>query len=161
MTYKQSFSILAVSCMMYACTPKTDNPFYSEFQTPFGTPPFNEIKMEHYEPAFQRGMEEQNEIIASIVNNPEAPTFENTIVAFDQSSPILTRVSTVFYGLAGAETNDDIKALSMKLAPIMSEQSDNIMLNAALFDSINAVYQQKDALNLNNEQQQLLAPHSA
>ena len=156
MTFKQSFIILAASCMMYACTPKTDNPFYSEFQTPFGTPPFNEIKMEHYEPAFQRGMEEQNEIIASIVNNPEAPTFENTIVAFDQSSPILTRVSTVFYGLAGAETNDDIKALSMKLAPIMSEQSDNIMLNAALFDRINAVYQQKDELNLNTEQQQLL-----
>ena len=155
MNFKKSVIILAAGCMMFACTTK-ENPFFNEFQTPFGTPPFEEIKMEHYEPAFERGMEEQNEIIASIVNNPEAPTFENTIVAFDQSSPILTRVSMVFYGLAGAETNDDIKALSMKLAPIMSEQSDNIMLNAALFDRINAVYQQKDELNLTTEQNQLL-----
>ncbi len=156
MNIKKPLFILAASFMICACATKTENPFYSEFQTPFGTPPFEQIKMEHYEPAFTKGMAEQNEIIASIVNNPEAPTFENTIVALDNSSPILNRVSAVFYGLTGAETNDSLTALSMKLAPVMSEHSDNIMLNAGLFERINAVYQQKDSLNLTTEQQRLL-----
>ena len=156
MNIKKSVIILAASCMMYACAPKADNPFYTEYQTPFGTPPFDEIKMEHYEPAFLKGIQEQNDLILAIVNNPEAPTFDNTIVALDNSSPILNRVSAVFYGLAGAETNDDITALSMKLAPVMSEHSDNIRLNPALFAKVNAVYQQKDNLGLTTEQQQLL-----
>ena len=156
MKVKHSFLILAASCMMYACAPKAENPFFSDFQTPFGTPSFDQIKIEHYEPAFEKGIEEQNEIIASIVNSTEAPTFENTIVALDNSSPILNRVYAVFYGLVGAETTDEITALSMKLAPMMSEHSDNITLNAALFEKVNAVYQQKDELNLNKEQQQLL-----
>ncbi len=157
MNFKNSFLILAASCMMCACAAsKADNPFFAEFNTPFGTPPFDEIKMEHYKPAFDKGMQEQNDLIATIVNNQEAPTFENTIVALEKSSPVLDRVSAVFYGLVGAESNDDITELSMTMAPVMSEHSDNIMLNKALFDRINAVYQQKDSLGLNTEQQQLL-----
>ena len=143
--------------MMYACTPKTEsNPLLAEFQTPYGVPPFSEIKLEHYEPAFQKGIEEQNENIRAIVDNTDAPTFENVIVALDNSSPILDCVEGVFYNLNSAETNDELTALSIKMAPVLSEHSDNILLNSALFEKVKAVYQQKDSAGLTTEQLRLL-----
>lgn len=149
--------MLAASCMMYSCATKTgENPFLSEFQTPNGVPPFDQIKLEHYEPAFLKGIEEQNANIQAIIDNAEAPTFENVIVAFDNSSPIFDRVAGVFYNLTEAETNDQLSALEMKLAPIVSEHGDNISLNQALFRKIKVVYQQKDSLSLNREQERLL-----
>ena len=149
--------ILMTCCMMYACTSKTEmNPFFNEFQTKFNTPPFDEIKFEHYEPAFNKGIEEQNGIIQGITENKEAPTFENTIVALDNSSPILSRVGGVFFNLTTAETTDSLVSLSMKIAPMLSEHSDNIYLNEDLFERVNTVYQQKDGLNLTGEQSRLL-----
>lgn len=143
--------------MMYSCATQTEsNPFFSEFQTPDGVPPFDQIKLEHYEPAFRKGMEEQNKLIQAIVDSKEEPNFENVIVAFDNSSPILDRVGGVFYNLTEAETTDELTALSMKLAPVMSEHNDNILLNEALFAKIKAVYQQKDSLQLTTEQRRLL-----
>ena len=143
--------------MMYSCTTQTEtNPFLTEFQTEHGVPPFDKIKLEHYEPAFLKGIEEQNANINAIVNNSEAPTFENVIVALDNSSPILDRVSAIFYNMTEAETTDDLKELSIKLAPTLSEHSDNISLNQDLFKKVDAVYQQKDALGLTTEQQRLL-----
>ena len=154
---KKSVLILATSCMMYSCgTQQGTNPFLTEFQTPYGVPPFNEIKPEHYEPAFMKGIEEQNANIKAIIDNQEAPTFENVIAAFDNSSPILDRVGGVFYNMTEAETTDELSALDMKLAPIMSEHSDNISLNKELFEKVNAIYQQKESLGLNTEQQRLL-----
>mgnify|MGYP003250868386 FL=1 len=154
---KKSILILAASCMMYSCTTQTEtNPFLTEFQTPYGVPPFNQIKLEHYEPAFMKGIDEQNANIQAITSNAEAPTFDNVIVAFDNSSPILDRVGGVFYNLTEAETTDELTALSMKLAPVMSEHNDNILLNEALFAKIKAVYQQKDSLQLTTEQRRLL-----
>lgn len=154
---KQTLTVLAVSCMLYSCATKTEsNPFLSEFQTEHGVPPFDQIKLEHYEPAFLKGIEEQNQNIKAIVENQEAPTFENTIVAFDNSSPILNRVSLIFYNMTDAETTDSLTALSIKLAPVLSEHGDNILLNADLFKRINVVYQQKDSLQLNTEQKRLL-----
>ncbi len=154
---KKSILILAASCMMYSCTTQTEtNPFLSEFQTPYGVPPFDQIKLEHYEPAFMKGIDEQNANIQAITSNAEAPTFDNVIVAFDNSSPILDRVGGVFYNLTEAETTDELTALSMKLAPVMSEHNDNILLNEALFAKIKAVYQQKDSLQLTIEQRRLL-----
>jgi peptidyl-dipeptidase Dcp (EC 3.4.15.5). Metallo peptidase. MEROPS family M03A len=142
---------------MYSCTTQTEtNPFLTEFQTEHGVPPFDKIKLEHYEPAFLKGIEEQNANIDAIVNNSEAPTFENVIVALDNSSPILDRVSAIFYNMTEAETTDDLKELSIKLAPTLSEHSDNISLNQELFKKVDAVYQQKDALGLTTEQQRLL-----
>lgn len=142
---------------MYSCTTQTEtNPFLTEFQTEHGVPPFDKIKLEHYEPAFLKGIEEQNANINAIVNNSEAPTFENVIVALDNSSPILDRVSAIFYNMTEAETTDDLKELSIKLAPTLSEHSDNISLNQDLFKKVDAVYQQKDALGLTTEQQRLL-----
>ena len=155
--FKKCILILATSCMMYSCTTQTEtNPFLTEFQTDHGVPPFDKIKLEHYEPAFLKGIEEQNANIDAIVNNSEAPTFENVIVALDNSSPTLDRVSAIFYNLTEAETTDDLKELSIKLAPTLSEHSDNISLNQDLFKKVDAVYQQKDALGLTTEQQRLL-----
>lgn len=143
--------------MMYSCATQTEsNPFFSEFQTPDGVPPFDQIKLEHYEPAFRKGMEEQNKLIQAIIDSKEEPNFENVIVAFDNSSPILDRVGGVFYNLTEAETTDELTALSMKLAPVLSEHGDNISLNHDLFLKIKAVYDKKDALGLNTEQNRLL-----
>ncbi|SHI30995.1 M3 family metallopeptidase [Bacteroides stercorirosoris] len=155
--FKKCIFILATSCMMYSCATQTEtNPFLTEFQTEHGVPPFDKIKLEHYEPAFLKGIEEQNANIDAIVNNSEAPTFENVIVAFDNSSPILDRVGAIFYNMTDAEKTDGLNELSIKLAPTLSEHSDNISLNQELFKKVSAVYQQKESLGLTTEQQRLL-----
>lgn len=154
---KKALTILAVSCMMYSCQTKTEsNPFFTEFQTEYGVPPFDKIKLEHYEPAFLKGIEEQNQNIQAIISSPEIATFENTIVALDNSAPILDRVSSIFFNLTDAETTDELTELSIKMAPVLSEHGDNISLNPELFKRVNAVYQQKDSLNLTSEQERLL-----
>ena len=152
---------LAMSCITFGCSQKAENasnPFLTEFQTPYGTPDFNRIKPEHYEPAFLQGMEQQNKEIKAIVENPEAPTFENTIVALDNSGEILNRVSGVFFALAEADTNDELMALEAKIAPILSEHSDNIYLNADLYKRVAALHDQEEAgtLKLTTEQHYLL-----
>lgn len=144
--------------MIYSCTntPTEQNPFFTEYQTEYGVPPFDKIKLEHYEPAFMKGIEEQNRNIRAIIDNAEAPTFDNTIVALDNSSPILDRVGAVFFNMTDAETNDSLTELSIKLAPVLAEHEDNISLDPELFKKVNAVYQQKDSLNLTTEQARLL-----
>ena len=155
--FKKCIFILATTCMMYSCTTQTEtNPFLSEFQTEHGVPPFDKIKLEHYEPAFLKGIEEQNANIDAIVNNSEAPTFENVIVALDNSAPILDRVSAIFYNMTDAEKTPGLNELSIKIAPTLSEHSDNISLNQELFKKVNAVYQQKESLKLTTEQERLL-----
>ena len=155
--FKKCIFILATSCMMNSCTTQTEtNPFVSEFQTEHGVPPFDKIKLEHYEPAFLKGIEEQNANIDAIVNNSEAPTFENVIVALDNSAPILDRVSAIFYNMTDAEKTPGLNELSIKIAPTLSEHSDNISLNQELFKKVNAVYQQKESLKLTTEQERLL-----
>ena len=157
MEIKKTVIILAASCMMYSCANQTEsNPFLTEFQTPNGVPPFDKIRLEHYEPAFLQGIEEQNANIRAIVDNTEAPDFENVIVAFDNSSPILNRVSAIFFNMTDAETTDELTELSIKMAPVLSEHSDNISLNQELFAKVNNVYQQKNDLHLTTEQERLL-----
>lgn len=154
---KKTLTILAVSCMLYSCATKTEgNPFLTEFKTEYGVPPFDQIKLEHYEPAFLKGIEEQNANIKAIIENKEEPTFENTIVAYDESSPILGRVGAVFFNMTDANTTDSLTALSIKMAPVLSEHGDNIVLNADLFKRIDAVYQKRESLQLTTEQKRLL-----
>ena len=154
---RKTLTILAVSCMMYSCGTKTEsNPFFTEFQTEYGVPSFDKIKLEHYEPAFLKGIEEQNQNIQAIIASPEVPTFDNTIVALDSSAPSLDRVSAIFFNMTDAETTDELTELSIKMAPVLSEHEDNISLNQELFKRVNAVYQQKDSMNLTTEQQRLL-----
>ncbi|MEG2150048.1 MAG: M3 family metallopeptidase [Bacteroidaceae bacterium] len=151
--------ILIACCMMSSCVTKTEiNPFLAEFKTEFGAPSFDKIKLEHYEPAFMQGIVEQNNEIAAIVANKEQATFENTIVALDKSGKILSRVGGVFFNMTEAETNDSLTALSMKIAPILSEHGDNLYLNQDLFKRVNTVYEQakKDSGAFTQEQIRLL-----
>ena len=136
----------------------TDNPFLTEFNTPYGTPPFDKIMVEHYEPAFLAGIEQQNKEIKAIVENTAEPTFENTIVALDNSGEILARVSGVFFALTEADTNDELAALEAKIAPMLSEHSDNIYLNQDLYKRVAALHDQEKAgeLKLTTEQHYLL-----
>lgn len=157
MTIKKTVFILTTCFMMYSCATSTDsNPFFSEFKTEFGAPPFDKIKIEHYEPAFKKGIEEQNQNIQAIIDNKQETDFENTIVALDNSDPILSRVSAIFFNMTDAETTDELTQLSIKIAPVLSEHNDNIYLNQALFKKVNAVYQKKETAKLTTEQSRLL-----
>lgn len=132
------------------------NPFLAEYTTPFKVPPFDKIKLEHYKEAFLKGMEEQAQEINAIVKQRSAATFENTIVALDQSGKLLSKVSAVFYGQNSANTSDEMQAISLELSPLLSKHRDDIKLNAGLFQRVKFVYDQKSKLNLTKEQAKLL-----
>lgn len=148
--------IICMASLTMAGTTLAVNPFFETYKTPHQTIPFNEIKTEHYMPAFEEAMKQHDKEIGAIVNNPKAPSFENTIVALDNSGEMLTKVASVFYNLLSAETNDDLQAIAQELSPKMSEHSNAIRLNEKLFARVKAVYDQKDKLKLNPEQQTLL-----
>lgn len=150
------FTLFLTCTMICSCTSLADNPFLKEFETEFGAPPFGAIKLEHYEPAFVEGMKEQTANIEAIVKNREESTFENVIVALDNSSPVLNRVGLVFFNLTEAETTPELTKLSMNIAPLLSEHSDNIYLNQDLFKKVAAVHEKKAGLSLTTEQERLL-----
>ncbi|NQU31783.1 MAG: M3 family metallopeptidase [Bacteroidetes bacterium] len=124
-----------------------DNPFFSEWTTPYGVPPFDIIKDEHFIPAFEKGIEIQNKEIEAIVSNPKPPTFANTIVALDHSGEDLRRVGGVFFNLTEANTNDEITRITGVMAPKLANHNDNIMLNAKLFGKVKQVYDNQKDLN--------------
>lgn len=132
------------------------NPFFEKYNTPHQTVPFDKIKNEHYEPAMLEGIKLHEAEIEAIINNPEAPTFANTIVAYEKSGKFLDRVTTVFGNLRSAETNDDLQKIAQKMIPLLSEHSNNISLNEKLFQRVKAVYKQKSKLSLTIEQAKLL-----
>ncbi|OIO11522.1 MAG: peptidase M3 [Flavobacteriaceae bacterium CG1_02_35_72] len=133
-----------------------NNPLLQAFNTPFQTAPFSIIKTAHFKPAFKKAIILAKQEIDAIVNNNEAPTFENTIVALDFSGNTLDRISSLFFNLNSAETSDAIQKIAQEVSPWLSEFSNDIRLNESLFQKIKAVYQQKDHLNLNTEQRTLL-----
>lgn len=152
-----SLALLFLSCAKEAEQKAAeDNPFFAEFDTPFGVPPFDRIKEEHYLPAFQEAMAQQLQEIEEIVRNTEPPTFENTIEVLEQSGPLLRTVGNVFDVLNGSMTNDRIQAIAKEAAPLRSKHQDDIRLNERLFQRIKAVYGQMDNLNLTAEQNMLL-----
>ncbi|MDP5200810.1 M3 family metallopeptidase [Flavobacterium sp. DG2-3] len=126
------------------------------FNTKHNTAPFSQIKIEDYVPAFQEGIKLAKAEIDAIVNNPDAPTFENTIVAMDFSGDVLDRLSSIFFNLNSAETNDEMQKIAQEVSPWLSELGNDIRLNAELFAKVKAVYDQKENLNLNAEQTTLL-----
>lgn len=132
------------------------NPFFEEWKTPFHVPPFEQIKNEHYMPAFQEGMKRQQAEIDAIVNNQDASTIENTLVALDKSGELLDKVSAVFYGLNGANTNKEMQDIARQLSPLLTKHSDDINLNPGLFKKIKVLYEQKDKLKLDADQRKLL-----
>lgn len=145
---------IAVSASAMAET----NPFfdYKNWKTPHQTYPFNDIRPEHYMPAFDEAMKRGLADIDAIVSNPAAPTFQNTIEAYEKSGEMLGIVAGCFYNLTHSETNDQLQQIEVELSPKLSDYSATIRLNEGLFNRIKAVYEQRDKLKLNKEQQKLL-----
>lgn len=141
--------------LLSACT-KSPNPLLEAWNTPFGVPPFAEIKESHYLPAFQEAMKRHAQEVDAIARNPEAPTFENTVAALDYSGELLHRIENVFYNLNSAHTNDVMQKIATELAPLSSKHYDDITLNPELFKRIKAVWEQRGSLNLTPEQSRLL-----
>lgn len=155
---KKLLITMALAATTLVAGAATDNPFfhYKEWKTPHGTYPFNEIKAEHYMPAFEEAMKQGLGDIDAIVNNPAAPTFQNTIEAYEKSGEMLTIVAGCFYNLTSSETNEQLQQIEMELSPKLSDYSSTIRLNEGLFQRIKAVYDQRGNLKLNKEQQKLL-----
>ena len=135
---------------------KGGNPFLGKYTTPFGIPPFEQIKVEHYKPAFVKGMEEHKKEIDAIVNNKKTATFENTIAALDRCGELLNKVASVFYGQNSACTSDEMQAVSREISPLLSQHSDDITMNAALFKRVKYVYDHQSEEKLDKEQKKLL-----
>jgi len=154
---KKAFLFLVFAGLLFwACSKQGKNPFFSDYNTPFNTPPFEKIKEEHYLPAFNEGIKQQQKQIDAIANNSEAPTFKNTIEAIENSKPLLTKVRNVFYNMTSANTNDELQRIAKEVAPLLSKNRDDINLNEKLFKRVKAVYEKKDKLNLSVEQNMLL-----
>lgn len=132
------------------------NPLLEKFETPFESAPFSKIKNEDYKPAFIQAIEEAKAEIDAITANPEAPTFANTIEAMELSGEKLGRISSIFFNLNSAETNDEIQKIAQEVSPLLSEFGNDVRLNQDLFERIKVVYNQKDSLNLTDEQAYLL-----
>ncbi|MCG2715479.1 MAG: M3 family metallopeptidase, partial [Candidatus Marinimicrobia bacterium] len=156
-TMKGMLLILVILVAISSCTQQGDqNPFFSEYKTPFETAPLCNIREEHYMPAFKEGIHRHKEEIKAIITNPEAPTFANTIEALEYSGDQLDKVNNVFYNLNAAHTNDQMQSIAREIAPLLSKHSDDINLNDTLFQRVKAVYEQKDKLSLSIEQKTLL-----
>ncbi len=147
------------SLIITSCGTEETNPLLTEWVTPFETPPFDKIKNAHFLPAFKEAMKEQNLEIDAIINNPDAATFENTIVALDHSGSLLKRVDRVFSAIRGAMTNEEVRNISKEVSPMFSKHDDDITLNADLFKRVKQVYDVKESLGLNTEQNKLSDHH--
>ena len=150
---KKIISIISIALVMAACSEK--NPFLVEWETPYGIPPYEEIAVEDYIPAIQKGIEQQNAEIEAITSNPDAPTFENTIVPLELSGEILSKVTGVLYNVSETDRSDSLDAVMSQAIPLLSEHSDNINFNKALYNRIAAVYE-GDQSGLTREQQVVL-----
>ena len=133
-----------------------DNPFFAESPLPYQHPPFDRIDDAHYAPAFERGMADQIAEIEAIAGASEAPTFENTIVALERSGQLLNRVAATFFALSSADTNDAINAIRNEMAPRLAAHTDRMLLDAGLFARVEALYEQRDALGLDDESRRLV-----
>jgi peptidyl-dipeptidase Dcp len=153
--------MLALCCLLMAgCKNKqetmNDNPFFSESTAPFGAPEFDRIRTEHYLPAFTEGMKLHQEQVQAIIDNQEAPTFENTIVALDEAGEMLDRVSAVFFNMNGAITDSAMQAVADSVTPLLSAHQDAISMSTPLFARVKAVYDSRNSLGLHGEDSMLL-----
>ena len=160
MNKKSFIPFLVVASVFVGCGSEnklqTDNPFLAAYETPFNVPPFDKIKDEHFKPAFEEALKQHNLEIDSIINNKDEATFDNTIVALENAGSLLSNVSTVFYNLNSANTNDSIQSIAKTMAPQLSAHGDEINLNAKLFDRVKSVYANKDKFALDAEDLKLL-----
>ena len=152
-----AIAIGAPSLAQPPAAPATEpNPFFVEWTTPFGMPPFEKIRPEHYLPAFEAAIAARRKEVESIAASPEAPTFANTVEALENGGLALAKVGDVFSTLTGAETNDELQAINKKVAPLLSALRDDIRLNDALFARVKAVWEKRETSSLTPEQKKLV-----
>ena len=157
MKFKTKILMTALSLAICGCaTQKSSNPLLNEFDTPYGIAPFSEITIDNYREGMLRGMEEQKAEIAAITANSDAPTFENTIVALDQSGKLLTKVRGTFSPLSSSNSTEEMRALQKEMSPLFSAHGDDIYLNDKLFARVKAVYDNKSNLKLTAEEKKIL-----
>lgn len=152
---KKTLLTLMVGLVLMGCA-KSDNPFFEKYTNKYGAPPFDKIKNEHYMPAFKEGIKQHQSEIDAIANSSEAPTFDNTIAALDYSGDLLRKVSSVFYNLYSADTNEGMDSIANEVSPLLSEHNDNIYLNEKLFARIKTLFDNRAKLGLTDEQIRLL-----
>lgn len=148
--------IFILTWPVFLAAQEESNPLLSEFKTPFGTPPFDLIKNEHFLPAIKKGMEAQQAEIEAIVNNPQPPTFENTILAFDRTGKLLSQVMAVFGTVQGANTSPELQKIALEITPLTSQHRSSIYLNDRLFARLKSVYDRRNQIKLGPEEKFLL-----
>ena len=156
---KVLFIMSALTMGLVGCGNTDDinnNPLVAEWDTPFQTPPFSKIELKHYEPAIDYAIEQNRAEIDAIINNPEAPTFENTIVAMAESGELLGRVTGVFYVLNNCVTSPEMQQIALNISPKLTALSNDVSLNPELFARVKAVYEQRESLTLDQEDKMLL-----
>ncbi len=134
----------------------SNNPFLTEYTTPYQVPPFDKIDSSHYMPAFIEGIKQHAAEINKITENSEAPTFDNTILAFDKSGKLLTNVSRVFFNVKGANTSEKMQQIAQEVTPLLSKHQDDIALNEKLFARIKAIYDARETLGLDDQQKRVV-----
>jgi peptidyl-dipeptidase Dcp len=152
---KRLFAILAFAAMLMTSCTKT-NPFLAEWDTPYGIPPFDQIKEAHYIPAIEEGIKQHNAEIEAIINNPEAPTFDNVIGAYDLSGGLLAKVSGVLFNLAETDITPTLEKIVDDATTMLSQHENEIIFNKALFAKVEAVNNAKEGLGLTREQEMVL-----
>ena len=150
---KKTLIFAAAFMAMVSCN--NANPFFAEWDTPYGIPPFEKIQEKDYLPAVKEGIAQQQAEIQAIIDNQEAPSFENTIAALDRSGALLSKVSGVLFNVSESDANDNINAIVEQAMPMISDHSSSINMNADLFARVKAVYE-ADQSGLTREQQMLL-----
>ncbi len=152
----KTFILLTTVLLMatISCT-RQQNPFLTEWNTPYGIPPFEQIKTEHYLPAIKQGIEEQKQEIAAIIDNPQAPTFENTIAAYELSGGLLAKVTGVLYNLAETDADTTLNEIEKTANELLTVHNDEIFMNRKLFERVKTIYE-ADQSALNREQQMVL-----
>ena len=155
---KINILLITMTIIFAGCAPdgKKDNPLLMEFDTPYEAPPFDKIEDEHFMPAIEEAISQHKAEIEAIVENPEAPDFENTIVAYDDAGELLTRVNRVFGGLRSAETTDHLQEIARETTPMLSEHRNSIRFNMDLFNRIEEVYENRENMDLDREQERLV-----
>ena len=158
MKWYLTIGLLIVIIIIGACTMMTENanPFYAEYDTPFGVPPFDKIKEEHYVPAFKDGIAGHEKEIEAIASNSAAPTFDNTIVALEKSGKLLNKVAYVFDNMTSALSTDNLQVLAKELSPLRTKHTDNIYMNKNLYLRIKELQENVESLGLTTEQRMLL-----
>jgi peptidyl-dipeptidase Dcp len=157
---KKLFLLMIIPAIMLgSCKKAGENPFFTEWDTEYGMPPFDKINPEHYKPAFEEGMRLEAAEIEAIKNNPEEPSFENVILALDNAGQMLHQVGSVFGLVNSADSDDQLRAVEQEMTPLLITHSDNIALDPALFAKVKAVYDKRNELNLSELQMRLLDKH--